>query len=457
MGVEAHDTVELEQRILGAVLASPGALDRLNDALGEGDFAHDAHRDIWRAIVELYQAGRTPTPLTVAPCLGNEDIAGLEPRVYLLRLAASAPMLIALEDEARTLVELSRRRRLFAIAEGIAHDARHGVGPVEDAVERAETALHALRERRAGDTTRTMRQAADEALRAAAAAYDRGEGLSGLPTGIRDLDRLMGGLQSTDLVIVAGRPGMGKTSLATNITCNLADAGTPVGFFSLEMSGEQLATRVIAERAGVPSSRIRRGAISESEYADLERAGRAIADYPVIIDQAGGISIAQLAIRARRMKRQHGIGAIVVDYIQLMAGSGKRRDANRVAEVTEITTGLKALAKDLGVPVIALSQLSREVEKRDDKRPRLSDLRESGSIEQDADVVLFVYREAYYLAAAKPAEGAPEFFEWEAKLEAIEGRAEIIVAKQRHGPTGTVDVAFDAAVTAFRDLPAEAA
>ena len=303
----------------------------------------------------------------------------------------------------------------------------------------------------------------------AAEAFKRDRKLSGIATGLSDLDRMMGGLQPSDLVIVAGRPGMGKTALATNIAFNVARAysserqqdgtikrldGGIVGFFSLEMSAEQLATRIIAEQSGVASYKIRRGEIQEHEFARIADAAREMERVPFYIDQTGGISIAQLTARARRLKRQKGLDILVVDYLQLLSGSSKKGD-NRVQELTEITTGLKALAKELAVPVIALSQLSRQVEQRDDKRPQLSDLRESGSIEQDADVVMFVYREEYYLKNKEPKMGTEDYFKWQTEMEQVHGRAEVIIGKQRHGPTGTVSLQFDAEVTRFSNLARE--
>jgi replicative DNA helicase len=279
----------------------------------------------------------------------------------------------------------------------------------------------------------------------------------------------MGGLQRSDLVILAGRPGMGKTALATNIAFNIAKAyqgekqpdgtvktvnGGIVGFFSLEMSAEQLATRIIAEQSGVPSFKIRRGNITEADFYKITEAARDMQTTPFHIDQTGGISIAQLAARARRLKRQRGLDILVVDYIQLLSGSAKKGES-RVQEVTEITTGLKALAKELDVPILALSQLSRQVESRDDKRPQLSDLRESGSIEQDADVVMFVFREEYYLKNKEPKVGTEEYFKWQSDMDQVHGKAEVIIGKQRHGPTGTVQVAFQADVTRFADLADE--
>jgi replicative DNA helicase len=280
---------------------------------------------------------------------------------------------------------------------------------------------------------------------------------------------MLGGLQSSDLIIVAGRPGMGKTALATNIAFNIARAysgekqqdgsikrldGGIVGFFSLEMSAEQLATRIIAEQSGVASYKIRRGEIGEQDFSKIADAAREMERIPFYIDETGGISIAQLVARARRLKRQKGLDVLVVDYLQLLSGSARKGD-NRVQELTEITTGLKALAKELNVPVIALSQLSRQVEQRDDKRPQLSDLRESGSIEQDADIVLFVFREEYYLKNKEPKMGTEEYFRWQTEMEQVHGRAEVIIGKQRHGPTGTVTLQFDAEVTRFSTLVSE--
>jgi replicative DNA helicase len=307
------------------------------------------------------------------------------------------------------------------------------------------------------------------AIDMAAHAFQRDGKLSGIATGLDDLDRLMGGLQKSDLIVLAGRPGMGKTSLATNIAFNIAAAwqagevrpdghtetanGGIVGFFSLEMSAEQLATRIIAEQTEIPSNQIRRGGISEAEFEKIKDYSIRLQNLPLYVDETGGISIAQLAARARRLKRQRGLDLLVIDYLQLLSGSSKRSSENRVQEITEITTKLKALAKELQVPVIALSQLSRQVESREDKHPQLSDLRESGSIEQDADVVLFVYREEYYHVMRKPLESDREkFAQWLADGDKVGGKAEVIVAKQRHGPTGTVELQFDGAITKFGNL-----
>jgi len=300
----------------------------------------------------------------------------------------------------------------------------------------------------------------------AAKAFQRDGKLSGVATGLRDLDTKMGGLQASDLIIVAGRPGMGKTALATNIAYNIAKAyqgevqpdgitktvnGGIVGFFSCEMSAEQLATRILAEQTSIPSSLIRRGGITEADFEKIRDYSIELQSLPLYVDETGGLSISQLTARARRLKRQKGLDLLVIDYIQLLQGSGKKGNDNRVQEVTEITTNLKALAKELNIPIIALSQLSRQVENRDDKHPQLADLRESGSIEQDADCVIFVYREEYYLQGKEPKMGTPEYEKWQTDMTLAHGKAEVIIAKQRHGPTGTVKVNFEGQFTRFSD------
>jgi replicative DNA helicase len=337
-------------------------------------------------------------------------------------------------------------------------------------IEEAEGRLYSLAEQRKyGSGFLGFGDALTTAIEMAAAAYERDGHLSGLSTGLTDLDSKMGGLQSSDLIILAGRPSMGKTALATNLAYNVAKAykaeqqsdgslktidGGIVGFFSLEMSAEQLATRILSEQSEIGSEKIRRGMITEPEFRKLVEVSQEMSRIPLYIDQTGGISIAQLAARARKLKRQKGLGLLIVDYLQLLSGSSKRSD-NRVQEITEITTGLKALAKELAVPIIALSQLSRQVEQREDKRPQLSDLRESGSIEQDADVVMFVFREEYYVERTKPSEGTPEFSEWMTKMQSVSGKAEVIIGKQRHGPVGTVELAFESHLTRFGNLARE--
>ncbi|MCW5715628.1 MAG: replicative DNA helicase [Bauldia sp.] len=467
----APQNIEAEQALLGAILINNDAFYRVSDFLEPEHFGEPIHARIYEIVREIIRAGKTATPITAKTFLPPDFRAGdLNGAQYLARLAAEATTIINAADYGRTIYDLAIRRSLILIGEdmvNIAYDAPIDMAP-KDQIEDAERRLFELAEsgRYEGGFT-NFETALLTAIDMASAAYKRDGHLSGIATGLDDLDRLMGGLQPSDLVIVAGRPGMGKTALATNIAFNIAASwrgetgddgamktvnGGIVGFFSLEMSAEQLATRIIAEQSGVPSSDIRRGSIHEDQFARIVEVSRAIQRMPLYIDQTGGLAISQLAARARRLKRQKGLDLLVVDYIQLLQTGKKGGGENRVQEVTEITNNLKALAKELQVPVVALSQLSRQVESRDDKRPQLSDLRESGSIEQDADVVMFVFREEYYLKNKKPKEGSEEFFKWQAEMEAQAGRAEVIIGKQRHGPTGSVELQFDADVTRFSNL-----
>jgi replicative DNA helicase len=465
----APHNVELERSVLGVVLVHNEAFDRVADILQPEHFYEGVHRRIFEVVGTLLRSGKIATPITVKMFLGDIDLGGVSVAQYLARLAAEATTVINAAEYAKAVRDLSLRRNLILVGEEIssaAFDTAPEATPRQQ-IEDAERKLYGLAEagRFEGGFQR-FDDAVAIAIDMAAKAFERDGKLSGVPTGLSDMDRMMGGLQRSDLVIIAGRPGMGKTALATNIAFNIAKAyrgevgtdgrrqaleGGIVGFFSLEMSAEQLATRVIAEQSGVPSYKIRRGDVQQSEFEHVVEAARQMQTVPLYIDQTGGISIAQLAARARRLKRQRGLDVLVVDYLQLLSGASKKGE-NRVQELTEITTGLKALAKELDAPVVALSQLSRQVENRDDKRPQLSDLRESGSIEQDADVVLFVYREEYYLKNKQPREGTEEFLKWQAEMERAYGRAEVIIGKQRHGPTGTIELQFDAEVTRFSNL-----
>jgi replicative DNA helicase len=467
---QAPHNVEAEQALLGAVLVNNDAFYRVSDFLEPHHFQEPVHQKIYEVIASLVRVGKVATPVTLKTFLPADiDLGGITVAQYLARLAAEATTVINAEDYGRTVYDLAIRRSLITIGEdmvNLAYDAEVEQPP-RTQIEEAERRLYELAEMgRYDGGFQRFADALFTAVDMAANAYSRDGKLSGLATGLSDLDQMMGGLQRADLVILAGRPGMGKTALATNIAFNVArnwtsetgpdgvvstvDGGV-VGFFSLEMSAEQLATRIIAEQAGIPSYKIRRGDIRESDFVKLSDVAREMQTLPLYIDETGGITIAQLAARARRLKRQRGLDLLVVDYVQLLSGSN-RRSENRVQEITEITTGLKALAKELAVPILALSQLSRQVESRDDKRPQLSDLRESGSIEQDADVVMFVFREEYYLKNKMPREGTPEHEAWLVQMEQVHGRAEVIIGKQRHGPTGTVDVAFEAEVTRFGNL-----
>ncbi len=444
----APHNIEVEQALLGAILVNNEAYYRVSDFLEPPHFFEPIHGKIYEVAGSLVKAGKAATPVTLKTFLPADlDVAGLNASQYLARLAAEATTVINAGDYGRTIYDLALRRSLIIIGEemvNVAYDSPVDLGP-QSQIEDTERRLYELAETGKYDGGfQRFARALTTAVDMAAHAYQRDGKLSGLATGLRDLDRMVGGLQSSDLVILAGRPGMGKTALATNLAYNIAKAwhGEPqvdgrmktvnggiVGFFSLEMSAEQLATRIISEQTTIPS--------------------------PLYIDETGGLTIAQLAARARRLKRQKGLDLLVIDYIQLLQGSSRRAAESRVQEVTEITTSLKALAKELNLPILALSQLSRQVENREDKRPQLADLRESGSIEQDADVVMFVFREEYYLGMKEPRPGSPEHQKWLLDMSVVHGQAEVIIGKQRHGPTGTVKLQFEADVTRFADLVSE--
>ncbi len=469
---EAPNNIEAEQALLGAILINNDAFYRVSDFLKPPHFYDPLHRRIYELASELIRVGKMANPVTMKTFLPADDKVGdMTVFQYVVRLAAEAVTVINAEDYGRAIYDLATRRSLIGIGEemvNVAFDAPVDMAP-RSQIEDAERRLFELAETgRYDGGFQPFNEAVKTAIDLAGVAFQRDGHLSGVSTGIHSLDGKMGGLQSSDLIVLAGRPGMGKTSLATNIAFNIAAAyqgeqqadgqmkainGGVVGFFSLEMSAEQLATRIISEQTEVSSSKIRRGDISETDFEKLIACTQTMQRIPLYIDQTGGISIAQLSARARRLKRQRGLDCLVIDYIQLMTGSSKASSQNRVQEITEITTGLKALGKELNVPIIALSQLSRQVESREDKRPQLSDLRESGSIEQDADVVIFVFREEYYVKNLEPRdEFDPKYDEWKMLFEKVKGTADVIIAKQRHGPTGTVKLAFQSEFTRFTDL-----
>lgn len=467
----APHNIEAEQALLGAILVNNEACDRVSAFLEPDHFFDPLHSRLYEAASSLIKAGRPATPVTLKTYFDNDEaLAEIGGAPYLARLAASATTVINAAEYGRTVHDLAVRRALIGIGEEMVNEAYDATvdGDPKDNIERTEQALYDLAENgKYGQGFLDFSAALTEAIAMAGSAFQRAGGLSGVSTGLTDVDDKLGGLQSSDLIVLAGRPAMGKTSLATNLAFNVARAykekqeidgsisaedGGIVAFFSLEMSSEQLATRIVSEQAEISSEKIRRGLITEQEFHKLTEVSQELESLPLYIDDTGGITVAQLAARARRLKRRTGLGLIVVDYIQLLSGSSAKAAQGRVQEVTEITTNLKALAKELEVPIIALSQLSRQVENRDDKRPQLSDLRESGSIEQDADVVLFIYREEYYLGKAQPRENTTEFFEWQETMEKVMGLAELIIAKQRHGPTGTIPLQFKAEFTRFMNL-----
>ena len=463
--------LEAEQALLGAILVNNEAIDRVSSFLKQAHFYDALHGRIYDTAAKLILGGKRATPITLKTFFeAGEAVGELTVPQYLGRLAANATTIINAEDYGRTVYDLAIRRQLIAIGEILVNTAFDSPidAPPSAQIENAEQQLYELAETgKYGSGFEPFSSALTDAIDMAANAYRRDGGLSGLATGFSDLDHRMGGLQPSDLVIVAGRPSMGKTALATNIAYHVArsyrvdpESGNPmdgavVGFFSLEMSAEQLATRIISEQAYIPSERIRRGRIESEEFDRIVEVSQELQSLPLYIDQTGGITVAQLAARARRLKRQRDVGLIIVDYLQLLSGSSRRAAEGRVQEVSEITTGLKALAKELHVPVLALSQLSRQVENREDKRPQLADLRESGSIEQDADVVLFVFREEYYVERRQPRENTEEHKQWQTEMEMVTGKADVIIGKQRHGPTGTVTLQFTPEYTRFSNLAAE--
>ncbi|MFY8105448.1 MAG: replicative DNA helicase [Elstera sp.] len=455
---------EAEMALLGAILHNNRAFERVIEFLRPEHFANRIHGKIFEAVGKLIDRGQIADPITLKQYFeSNRDLTEIGGFQYLMTLAGSLVSVINAEDYGRVIHELFVRRQLIEIGEEAVNLA---FNPLPD--QSAHTQIELVEQQlfnlaTVGDIEtgfQPFHQAITASLRMAEAAYRRDGKLAGVPSGLRDLDRLLGGLHNSDLLILAARPSMGKTALATNIAYNAArvvkDPETQrkhsVAFFSLEMSSEQLATRVLSDVAQIQSHRIQRGDLQPDDFERLVIASQQLERLSLYIDDTPALSITSVRTRARRLKRQSGLDLIVVDYLQLLRGTDRSSSDNRVQEVSEITRGLKAIAKELDVPVIALSQLSRQVENREDKRPQLSDLRESGSIEQDADVVMFIYREEYYLARKEPAEGTAEHDAWKAEMERYHNRAEIIIAKQRHGPIGRVVVHFDGNTTRFSDL-----
>lgn len=468
---EPPHNVEAEQALLGAMLVNNEAAYRVSSFLRPEHFREPVHGRIYEAVLALVERGQIATPLTLKATFDRDPaLVDADGARYLAHLAGAATTVINAEDYGRHIHDLALCRQLIGIGEDMVNTAYEASldHPAAEQIEEAEKQLFSLAQ--AGEAQRgfvPFATAITAAIDTAEAAYKRDSKLTGLATGFDDLDELLGGLHRSDLVIVAGRPAMGKTALGTNIAFNAAKAlreevgedgkrrvvdGAAVAFFSLEMSAEQLALRLLSEESGIPSERIRRGSISGDDFVQVVRASQVLEDLRLFIDDTPALSIAALTTRARRLKRTEDIGLVVVDYLQLLRPARQRRDDNRVLEVSEITQGLKALAKQLDVPVVAVSQLSRAVEQREDKRPHLADLRESGAIEQDADVVMFIYREEYYHERRRPPEDKPEYLEWRQRLDEIQGIAEIIVGKHRNGPTGKVDLLFEGRLTKFANL-----
>lgn len=478
-GTQLPHNIEAEAALLGALMIDNRIAEDVQLKLRSDHFFEPVHGRIYDAILLLVDRNMVANPVTLRPMFENDEaMKALGGPVYLAQLTGSGAGLIGARDFATQVYDLALLRELVSVGRNMAEralDTSDAETPKEQ-IEAAEVALYRVAEE-GGETgsVKTFGQATRMAVELAEKALNAGGGLSGVTTGLDSINAKTGGLHHSDLIILAGRPGMGKTALATNIAFNAArrwvrdqedgippekSVGAKVAFFSLEMSADQLATRILSEQSAISSEALRMGKIGQQDFRNLARAAAELEALPLFIDDTAGLTIAALRTRARRLKRRHNVGLIIVDYLQLLQGSARGGGDNRVQEISEISRGLKTLAKELNVPVIALSQLSRAVEQREDKRPQLSDLRESGSIEQDADIVLFVYREEYYVAARepkRPAEGDDaktfdDHAKWASEMERVFGLSELIVAKQRHGATGKVKLKFEAQITRFSDF-----
>jgi len=455
---ELPNNIEAEQAVIGSILVQNEIFDEINTIISSVNFYDPMHQNIFSAIESLIYKGMLANPITLKNYFENEKDELNIPE-YLVKVTKfSTPTRQAIEYS-RIIYDMFVRRELIKISENTIDAAKLNSLDVngQNIIENSERLLFDLAEKGSFNSSLVkFDEAMRQTIEMAKTAFQNDAGIVGVPTGLRDLDDRLGGLHNSDLVIIAGRPGMGKTALATNIAFHasqkLQESGrkSSIAFFSLEMSSEQLSTRILAEQSRIKSNDIRRGKITDDQFDKFIETSKNIAELPLFIDETPAISIAAMSNRARRIKRLHGLDLIVVDYIQLMTGSLNNRDG-RVQEISQITQGLKAIAKELKIPVIALSQLSRQVEQRDNHKPLLSDLRESGSIEQDADVVMFVYREAYYLENKEPQAATVDHAEWQAKMSEIANLAQIIIAKQRHGPTGNIEVEFEAMFTKFKD------
>jgi len=458
---ELPNNIEAEQSVIGSILVSNDIFDDVSPIINYTKFYDPIHQKIFLAIENLISKGMLANPITLKNYFENDkNLIELEGHEYLVKITKFSTSLRQAIEYAKIIYDMHVRRELIKISEATIDNAsnKNIDLPGEKIIEDSEKLLFDLAER--GSFSKSFVKfdiALNQTIEMASRAFKSTEGIVGVPTGLTDLDDRLGGLHNQDLVIIGGRPSMGKTALATNIAFhaakNIQDKGlkSSVAFFSLEMSSEQLSTRILSEQSRIKSNDIRRGKISEEQFDKFIETSKNISELPLYIDETPAISIAAISNRARRIKRLFGCELVVVDYIQLMRATNIRNEG-RVQEISEITQGLKAIAKELNVPVLAVSQLSRAVEQRDDKKPQLSDLRESGSIEQDADVVMFVYREAYYLERKEPRPATVEHAEWQVNMNEISNLAEIMISKQRHGPTGNIKVEFESMFTKFRDI-----
>ncbi len=455
---ELPNNVEAEQAVIGSILLNNEIFDEINTIISNTNFYDPLHQKIFSAIENLIFKGLLANPITLKNYFEDEKDEINVPE-YLVKITKFSTSVRQTIEYSKIIYDMFVRRELIKISEQTIDSAKMNDLDVngQKIIEESEKLLFDLAEKGSFNSSLVKFESAlKQTIEMASAAYKNDAGIVGVPTGLRDLDDKLGGLHESDLIIIAGRPSMGKTSLATNIAFNAAknlqDSGrkSSIAFFSLEMSSEQLSTRILSEQARIGSNDIRRGRISDEQFDKFLETSKDISELPLYIDETPAISIAAMSNRARRIKRLFGLDLVVVDYIQLMKGSSNNNDG-RVQEISQITQGLKAIAKELSIPVVALSQLSRQVEQRDDHKPQLSDLRESGSIEQDADVVMFVYREGYYLQRKEPREATVEHAEWQAKMNEVAHLAEIIIGKQRHGPIGKVTLEFEERFTKFKD------
>lgn len=456
--------LEVEQALLGALIWDNDLMDNIPDYLAPYHFAGEFHSKIFEIIKQMRDLGTVADPITITAYLKDDELFQKNNgQKYLTDLIESTISLNNISSYANIVYELYLRRQIIAVG-GEAIDEASDLELQTNAeliIENTEQKLYDLVE---GTTERgrlhAFRDALSESVESALAAYKRDSHIVGISSGFRDLDKWLGGLHRSDLLVVAGRPSMGKTAFATNIAFNAAklklqnsDVGSSVVFFSLEMSSEQLATRILASESEISSDCIRRGEIPKGSFEKFSQISKNLEDLELFIDDTPNITVNQIRNRVRRLKRKREIGLVIIDYLQLIESNSSKKNADtRVAEVSEITRALKGLAKEMNLPVIALSQLSRAVEQREDKKPQLADLRESGSIEQDADVVMFIFREEYYKSRKEPQEGTVEHDKWRLEMEKVYNRAEIIIAKQRHGPVGTIKLFFDGRLTRFGNL-----
>ncbi|MDA9653332.1 replicative DNA helicase [Candidatus Pelagibacter sp.] len=456
--IELPNNIEAEQSVIGSILVTNEIFDEISTIISNINFYDPMHQKIYNAIESLIYKGMLANPITLKNYFEDEK-DDLDVPEYLVKITKFSTSVRQAIEYSKIIYDMFVRRELIKISEQTIDSAKINDLDTngQNIIENSERLLFDLAEKGSFNSSLIkFDDAMKQTIEMASAAYKNEGGIVGVPTGLRDLDDKLGGLHQSDLIIIAGRPSMGKTSLATNIAFNAAkhlqDNGkkSSIAFFSLEMSSEQLSTRILSEQARISSNDIRRGRISDEQFDQFLETSKNIAELPLFIDETPAISIAAMSNRARRIKRLHGLEMVVVDYIQLMRGTTYNKDG-RVQEISQITQGLKAIAKELGVPVLALSQLSRQVEQRDDHKPMLSDLRESGSIEQDADVVMFVYREGYYLSRKEPREATVEHAEWQAKMNEVAHIAEVIIGKQRHGPIGKITLEFEERFTKFKD------